>query len=166
MGYDIWVFNQRKIEQDFTTLLISDLRSASFGTLCRQYGLDPGLIEPTLNNLEVISGVESHVPFFMLKYRTGNETPIVVSFWSLMEPSEREWFKQWLLSAPRGDFRQGLSKAQFAFRIELTRAQLQDMGLLLGYECARWLAYQGLGLVRGLDQKWYYLNQHQAFLPC
>jgi hypothetical protein len=166
MGYDIWIFNQSKIEQDFTTSLISDLRSASFGTLCRQYGLDPGLIESMLNNLAVISGVENKEPVFLLKYRPGNQRPIVVSFWSLKDPSEDEWLKQLLISVPEGKISQGLTKAQFAFRIELTPVQLQDMGLLLGYECARWLAYQGLGLVRGLDQKWYYLNQHQAFLPC
>lgn len=165
MGYDIWVFNQKKVAEGFSECLLSDLRSLSFGTLCHQYGLNPGLIEPTLNHLAVISGVENQIPFFLLKYQPGNEAPIAISFWFLMQASEQAWLKQMLLSVPAREIRQGLSKAQFVFRIELTQAQLQDMALLLGYECARWLAFQGRGLVRGLDQKWYRLNQHQAFLP-
>ena len=49
--------------------------------------------------------------------------------------------------------------------IELAEDQLQDLGLLLAYELARWAAVQGRGVIQALDGRWYRLNAHKAFLP-
>jgi hypothetical protein len=49
--------------------------------------------------------------------------------------------------------------------VSLEADQLQDLGLLLGYELARWAAVQGQGIMRALDSRWYRLNAYKAFLP-
>ena len=51
------------------------------------------------------------------------------------------------------------------YSVALQDEQLTDMGLLLAYEVARWIAHQGSGIVLGLDAAWYRLNEHQAFIP-
>jgi hypothetical protein len=69
-----------------------------------------------------------------------------------------------LPSAPES-VRKALSAAVQIVSVELDADQLQDLGLLLGYELARWAAVRGKGVMLGLDGRWYRLNAFKAFLP-
>jgi hypothetical protein len=136
-----------------------------YSTLCRQYGLDIALISPAMDHLVVDGSEDERVPYFIVRYQPENHTPLVISKIGLAAC----WFGpaftdggQDALSVPVNDH---LMRTQEAYSVALRDTHLIDLGLLLAYEIARWVAQRGSGIVFGLDGGWYRLNAHQAFIP-
>lgn len=158
MAFLIHVFNTVAIEKVHPQEILAAITESNYRTLCRQYGLDPDLIDEARANLRVLAAPEAAAPFLTLAYRPGGVRPVVVHFQDRGEISGR------LPSAPES-VRKTLSAAVQIVSVELDADQLQDLGLLLGYELARWAAVRGKGVMLGLDGRWYRLNAFKAFLP-
>jgi hypothetical protein len=164
-SYLIKVFAMLDISEISPFQLQADLLSSSFQTLCQQYGLDKRQIERTTQNLEVMLAQAGISPFFLVKYKPSGADPIVVYHWR----SSSEEGKSILTKASNAfydeNLKEKLSRCRSIYHISLQQSQLMDMGLLLGYEIARWIGFHGEGLVRDLHGDWYTLNKHQAFIP-
>ena len=164
-AYTIQVFNRRSLQPLPGQDLTDALQAVHFKSLCRQYGLDSSLIQSMLTQLEVISPAEGTVPYFLLKYRAENQPALVVFQYSTDQEAGTAWLQAVLQHAVRPQVRAHLAQTREMMGISLTEDQLEDLGLLLAYEVARWAAFWGQGLVYGLDGLWYRLNRHQAFIP-
>jgi hypothetical protein len=162
--YNIWVFSKISIAEILPNRLQADLAKVSFKTLCDQYGLDCSLIDQTLANLEVVSGGDV-LPYWVVNYLPPDGRPLFVYYKSLSVKDSTRMFAEKLALKPNSCLAEELSDLSELYRIDLHPSQLQDMGLLLAYEVARWIGFHGRGLVRDLHGEWYALNQHQAFIP-
>lgn len=165
MPYWIWVFNLINVDKIDEEALTRALTSAHLETLCDQYNLDRALIAPSIRNLEVVAVNTTISPFFLLYYRPKGERPIVIQCWDLNQGQDTGFWEYLLGKSPPDTVERHLTEARTVFGISLSSSQLKDMGLVFGYEIARWVAAQGRGLIRGLDGHWYRLNNHQAFIP-
>ena len=160
MPFMIRVFNSRLVGPLKPHEILAAITESNYQTLCRQYGLDPALIAPGLERLGVLAAPDAEAPFFTVVYRQDGERPIVVSL--------QDWDsnKQPLESGlPPAALQEAFLSTVQLVSIELAEDQLQDLGLLLAYELARWAAVQGRGIIQALDGRWYRLNAHKAFLP-
>ena len=166
MSYNIIIINRWPLKSPgFTQVLLAELQTVDFESLCRQYGLDPALIGPTLAQLSVEASIGAPVPFFLLRYHDKRHPPIVISEWEIAgltqqciqeDKSPANWPDCVL---------EFIATSQAVYSVALQDEQLTDLGLLLAYEVARWIAHQGSGIVLGLVGAWYRLNEHQAFIP-
>ncbi len=163
MAYLISVFNLKTITKIDPQTILDAITASNYHTLCDQYSLDPEMIEPTLAHLKVIAEPYIASGYFALEYRGQNQSPIVVY---LLDPGQLEESDiDRVREAAPHNLREKLNDVRQVVQIELSEDQLADLGLLLGYELARWAAELGKGFVRGLDGEWYRLNRHKAFLP-
>ncbi|QRN82703.1 hypothetical protein JR338_09780 [Chloroflexota bacterium] len=160
MPFLIRVFNSIPIGPVDPQEVLAAITASNYQTLCRQYGLDPVLIEPGLSQLSVLTAPDLAAPFFTVVYRENGEPPIVVN----IDEWDARNFEAVAFVPPAG-LRSVFFDAVQLVSIELEEDQLQDLGLLLAYEVARWAAFQGKGILLGLDGRWYRLNAHKAFLP-
>ena len=165
MSYWILVFNQQPIDEVTPEQVIPAITRSNFTTLCRQYGLDPVMIEPAKENLAVTLAPRETELFFLLRYRPENEPPIAVYRWEAAGRAGKELLSLAVEAALPDPVQGLLHTTKQIIGVELSPAQLQEMGLLLGYELARWAAEKGKGIVQGLDGVWYHLNRHLAYLP-
>ncbi len=164
---EVWVqvFNLRKLGRFDRGDLMSALLDAHYPALCAQYGLDPEGVPSILPRLELITASEEIAPFFLLKYLPDDQPPLVVYRWEADQESGARWLKSAELHAQQPLVMSHLGQTREILGVAMRPSQLQDMGLLLAYEVARWAAAAGQGLIYGLDGVWYRLNRHQAFLP-
>lgn len=81
MLYRILIFNQNPLGQLSGESLLAAITTANFHTLCAQYGLDPGLIQPALDHLSLEIAGGSAVPYFLVRYQTLHQPPLVVTRW-------------------------------------------------------------------------------------
>jgi hypothetical protein len=165
MAYRTLVFNQNPVaKQGLATALMEALRKVHFESLCQQYGLDTGLIEPALYNLSVEVSLGSTQPLFLLHYQNKDKPPIIVSEWECTEVCQRQILGDVVPAESAKFFKAFMKRVKTIYTVELERSQLTNLGLLLAYEVVRWLAAQGTGLVFGLDRAWYRLNKYHAFI--
>ena len=163
--YWVHVFNQRKIHLTNGDGLMKALLEANYASLCAQYGLNCEEITPALLHLKLVTGPEGMAPFFLLKYRPDNQSPLVIYPWDVGKEAGAQWLREAKAHAQQSDVSSHLAKTREIFGVSLRSDQLADMGLILAYEIARWGAAEGEGMVYGLDGIWYRLNRHLAFLP-
>ena len=164
MAYWITIFNQVPVGEISTSVLLTAINKSNLETLCKQYDLDPDLIEPALAHFEVISAATAQ-PIMVIKYQQGGEKPIVVYRWDAASQAGDSYLRKVMHEVSNQAVEQHLQKTQVVYGLELEQSHLADMGLLIAYEIARWLAQQGKGVILGLDNAWYHLNQHMAFIP-
>jgi hypothetical protein len=142
------------------------LRAANFDTLCHQYGLNASACEDVLENLAVIgSPVSATAPFFVVRYGPQWHQELVIEGWHVTKSAGKDLLNAFKTLVKCSEIQNNLEKTRIIFTIALTPAQLGDLGRLLAYEVARWAAFHGKGVMRGLDGEWYALNRHQAFVP-
>lgn len=165
MHYGVFVFNREKICRLNRIRILSRIQGSNFQTLCDQYGLDPELIAPVMEHLDLILPPEDRLPFFLLKYQSVGLSPLIVCRWDIECENGRQFLEVALSDESGGRIKNHLLQTKEVLVIELERSQLADLGLLLAYELARWAADQGQGIIRGLDGNWYRLNRHKAFVP-
>lgn len=164
MPYRIMIFNQRQLGQFSEGSLLAAITASDYGTLCQQYGLDPALIQPSLDQLAVEFAPGGRVPYFMVRYQPGNQPPIVVTECEAGAMMGSQRLEDIIEEGAPLSARGHLSQTRFVCTVELVEAQLTNLGLLLAYELARWAAARGCGIVLGLEGAWYRLNTHQAFI--
>ena len=165
MTYRIMVLNPHSIGAIDPEELQEVLLLANFHTLAAQYGLDKSMIEGCVSNLEVTTVDPLVAPFFVIKYQGRNYLPLLVYRWLITDRPGEELWRDVLPEDLPPQVRQQITDASEIVVIELDKSQLEDMGILLAYEVARWAAVCGGGVVMGLDGKWYRMNRHQAFVP-
>ena len=159
----IAIFNLTPITQFDPDEIRAAVTESNFHTLCDQYCLDPALIQPALDSLEIQVPDLEKVPLFGLRFAPEPTAPIIVNCW---RESERvaAYIHTYTSVAP-ALVQNHLSLSKEVFIVELQRLQSADLGVLFAYELARWLAFRGGGWVYGFDGTWYRLNAHKAFLP-
>jgi hypothetical protein len=165
MVYRILVFNQRSLGKFDGEELRSNLLEVNFESLCAQYGLDPAQIETTKSHIEVVVSKDGGFPYFLVNYGSNHfQRPLVVYEWSVEKGIGKQIVDGYLHGNTNQEITDYLMSTKFILEIELKESQLRDMGLLLAYEIARWGANLGEGVILSLDNVWYRLNQHQAFI--
>lgn len=164
-NYWIQVFNQETVWHLLDRALVPALRQVHYESLCQQYGLDQSLIASTRSRLEIISAPESPALFKILQYQPPNNVPLLIFHWDSYQKAGGNGLGEPLQDSGDPQLRERLLNTREVLGISLRAEHLQDLGLLLAYEVARWAAFEGQGLVYGLDGTWYRLNRHQAFLP-
>ncbi len=165
MTYRVIVLNPRSIGAIDPEKFRDQLLQANFYTLAAQYGLDKSMIEGCVSNLEVSTVDPLVAPFFVIKYQGGGQSPLLVYRWTQSDQIGKDIWRDVLPKDVPPHVRHYITDTSEILVIELDRAQLKDMGILLAYEVARWAAIRGSGVVMGLDGKWYRMNRHQAFIP-
>lgn len=165
MAYWIMIFNQMSIEVVDEDKLLAAITESNYHTLCAQYKLDPALIETALMNLSVICAGGCMSPFFVVKYQPEGKRSLVVYRWAAESATGRTLLTQAKAELQNDSGEELLSQTQQIIGIELGVGQLQDMGLLFAYELARWAAFEGGGMMRGIDGMWYRMNKYKAFIP-
>ncbi len=165
MCYRILILNRISLKGFEKEALYQHLLSVNFETLCDQYQLDSTQIAPAKSNVEVLVSKERNLAYFLVNYGPNHHPPIVVTEWDIKERIGNNSQEDFFLSENNEEIPDQIFQANFIVEIELIQSQLRDMGLLLAYEIARWAAGRGEGVVLGLDNIWYRLNQHRAFVP-
>lgn len=165
MRHCIMVFNTRSIEQISKAMIMEALTGSNLYTLCNQYKLSPVMIDPALRNLAIVLTQKQIAPFFLLRYRPEGQRPLVVNRWDKTDSAGKSFLQEGLVKVSSQLVKAHLVETDQVFVIELDYSQIKDMGLVFAYEIARWAAYQGQGIVRGLDNQWYKLNCNKAFIP-
>jgi len=165
MQYSVLVFNKQPLDRFDKEKLRSHLLDVSFITLCDQYQLDPALIEPARSSLEVVVSNEHTLPYFYVKYGSNWVQPLIVYAWDVESGRGKGILDGALKGETTNEVINALLDVKSIIEIELATLHLKDMGLLLAYEIARWAANKGGGVIFGLDNTWYRLNDHQAFIP-
>jgi hypothetical protein len=165
MPYHIMIFNQKPLGRFSGESLLASITASNYHTLCEQYGLDSGLIQPALGDLKLEMNRGSEVPFFVLRYGPQHQPPLVVTRWDALTSAGRQRLLDFADSPESADLRERLMCTRELVTIELVEAQLADLGLLLAYEIARWAAGVGSGVMYGLDGCWYGMNVDHAFVP-
>ena len=165
-SYPIVIFLSEEIDPAMAESLSVALRAANFDTLCQQYGLNPSACEDVLGNLAVIGNpVSTKAPFFVVRYGPQWHQALVIEGWHVTKSAGKNLLNAFKTLVKGREIQKNLEKTRIIFTIALTPAQLGDLGRLLAYEVARWAAFYGEGVMRGLDGEWYALNRHQAFVP-
>ena len=125
-----------------------------YWTLAEDYGIDDtAVVDAALNLLRVQpngEGLDCE-----LRYQAEDDArPVVVHVWD--EPGrvaeELEEAKDG--RDPPAGIMERLGKTKVIVGIELGFSQLEDMGVVLAYEVARWLAQRGDGLIVDDDNAW------------
>lgn len=165
MAYWILVFTKHKLGQIHQDDVVAAITQSNLYTLCGQYGLDPALIQPALEQIDAALSVSDQQLLLVLRYGVQQHPPIVVTEWDVAVGAGSQLLREMLENCAIPDVMQNLKETSFIYSVELVASQLGDMGLLLAYEIARWIAQRGEGLVLALDRTWYRLNAYQAFIP-
>jgi hypothetical protein len=158
VAFLIQVFNSNPVHDVRPAEVRAAITESNYVTLCAQYGLSPALIPAAKAQLQVLTAPSSAgAPFFTVSY--GAARPVVVEF--------QDWDSEDMgrIRPVPEIARPALAHTAQVVAVSLEADQLQDLGLLLGYELARWAAVQGQGIMRALDSRWYRLNAYKAFLP-
>lgn len=88
-------------------------------------------------------------------YRPGVDArPIVLHCWSEPERVAEELEEAEESRSPPAAAQERLRASKEVVGIELGFSQLEDMGVVIAYEIARWLAQKGDGLVADDDDRW------------
>lgn len=167
MTYWITVYNPRPVAAPHfdEAAFLEAITRADFSTLCEQYGLEGALIAPGLEHLRLVREPHAAESFFLLRYGPEKHRPIVVERWETAGDDGKAILAEALDRAPGAAVRSRLENTVEILALALGASQVEDLGLVLAYEIARWAAGQGGGVIEGLDGGWYHLNRHQAFLP-
>jgi hypothetical protein len=164
MRYWITIYNPIPISSFNEESFFKAITQSDYHTLCEQYGLSEDLVKPSMPLLSITHSPAKGDLFFFLKYDRGSVKSLPVYRWSSESEKGRALLAEALNRAASDRLSEALVKTQEILGIEVEESQLEDLGLLLAYEMARWAMHQGGGVMFGLDGAWYRLNRFQAFL--
>lgn len=133
----------------------SALAGVDYETLAEDYGIDEDLVDDALSNLEVrqvsVQGFEQ----YDVNYSDNEARAVTVRRWykpgrvaeEIEEVIDRLAISENVLVA-------GLRESCEVIGIELSVSQLEDMGIVIAYEIARYLAQLGECLVLNDEDEW------------
>ncbi len=165
MCYWITIYNPLPMSGFDEESFIKAITQSDYHTLCEQYGLDAALIAPAIHSLSVTYPPRAGSLFFFLHYGIDHAASLAMYRWSSASDTGRVLQSEALNHVASERFSGALMAAQEIWGITVEKHQLEDLGLLLAYEMARWAMHQGDGVMYGLDGLWYRLNPYQAFIP-
>jgi hypothetical protein len=165
MRYWITVYNPIPMSGFDEGSFIKAITQSDYHTLCEQYGLDEALIAPEIPPLSIAYPPHAGNLFFFMEYGVDRAASLAMYRWSSASDTGRVLLSEALGHVASERLSGALMAAQNIWGIEVEKFQLEDLGLLLAYEIARWAMHQGGGVMCGLDGFWYRLNRHQAFIP-
>jgi hypothetical protein len=122
---------------------------ADYLTLAESYDVDEAEVKPALANLRVSGeGLDLEV-----QYREAGR-PIVVHHWATVGRVKEELEEALEVRAPPESVRERLAQTTEIVALELGFSMLEDMGVVLAYELARYIAQKGDGLIVDDDNVW------------
>ncbi len=146
----------------------SALAGVDYLTLAEPFDIDDeDIVDETIQQLEVVADVDPDPDLYEVRYRREELRPIVVHRWR--QPDRvREEVTEVLelrdLEIPDPRLADRLRDSREVVGIELGFSQLEDMGVVVGYEIARYLAQRGDGLVLDEGDRWVRVVEG-AFVP-
>lgn len=114
-------------------------------TLAEDYDVADELVGPAVKALAVSKDL--HVSF-------GDPRPVVVHVWSTPERVAEELKEMHEVRSPPKSLHQALKATKEIVGIELGFSHLENMGVVIAYEIARFLAQKGNGLMVDDDDRW------------
>lgn len=133
-------------------------------TLAEQYEVDEETVKPALKALELKS-VSDSLLHLEISYRLPRELrPIVVHVWNTPERLAEELDETADIRNPPKSAQKLLEGVVEIVAIELGFQMLEDMGVVLAFELARWLAQKGDGVIADDDNRWQMIERG-AFRP-
>jgi hypothetical protein len=129
-------------------------------TLAEDYGIeDEAAVEDALAALHVSHEHESGLGC-EVHYRPDDSTrPIAVHAWTDVARVKEECSEAVEVRSPPASVVERLAQTQAVVGIELGFSQLEDMGVVLAYELARWIAQRGDGVIVDDDDRWMSVSQ-------
>lgn len=129
---------------------------ADYWTLAEHFGIDDeAVVDAALEGLRVRDANATGLGALELCYRPeAGARPIVVHCWTEPERVAEELEEAEEGRSPPTGVLPRLRATKEVVGIELGFSQLEDMGIVLAYELARWLAQRGDGLVVDDDDCW------------
>ena len=117
--------------------------------------MDGALVAPAIANLRATADLEIHY---------GTDRPVVLDLWATPDRVREETAEAREVRVPPPEAEPWLSRCQSIVGIELGFSMLEDMGIVLAYEAARFLAQKYDGVIVDDDDTWQAVEDGQ-FVP-
>ena len=127
------------------------LAGVDYLTLSEWYGLDETEVKPALSKLAVKARSKRSLD---VEVSYGGSRAIVVHPWTTTERVAEELSEARANRSPPPAAATWLDACRAIVGIELGYSQLEDLGIVLAYEIARYLAQKGEGVIADDDGKW------------
>lgn len=168
MPYRITIYCQQPVAPIDAAAVLKCLQDADLWLLAEAYEIDEDLVEPALAHLKLDVGESNGSYSFEIIYREPDLRQIQVELWSepqevaevLQEANESLEEKPEEVAAA---IKQHLEQTREIVFIELGYLQLENMGIVLGNEVARWFAMHCRGIVEDGDGQWFTVDEDGVF---
>jgi len=164
MAWWLTVYCRRPVSALTPQQLLAGLRDqdreapagVDYWTLAEHFGIeDEAVVDAALDVLRVRDASATGLDQLELSYRPDADArPIVVHCWTEPERVAEELEEAQEGRSPPPEALPRLRATKEIVGIELGFSQLEDMGIVLAYELARWLVQKGKGLVVDDDDCW------------
>lgn len=169
MAYWVTIFCKKSLPQIDTTELLSKITTADFTTLAEGNEMDEDLVD---KQIETLRFEPSFSPdFFMSDIHYGEEDsrrPLILHHWSEPEDiaevleEKEEWLDKQTPETATA-IKEHFQEVVEIIAIELGFGQLEDAGILIADEIARYLAVVGDGIIEDGDNYWSTFGEYDAF---
>jgi hypothetical protein len=122
-----------------------------YDTLAESYDVDEDLVGDAVSQLAVHQVGEDPLD---LEVRYGSDRPIVVHRWREPARVAEELAEAEEVRSPPGSVLERLRQSREVIGLELGFSQLEDMGIVFGFEIARYVAQRGDGIIVDDDDQW------------
>ena len=140
-----------------------EIRNNDFWTLAEDYGIDESLVDSALANFRL----ENDGSGFNLHYGQHGDRPLTVHYWTnpnRVAEEGQEVVEQLGADDDRSaKIKTHLQDAKAVVGIEMGFSQLEDMGIVLAYEIARWFGRNRGGMIKDDDDNWSVIDDHGGF---
>jgi hypothetical protein len=141
-----------------------------YNALADDYGVDEKLVDPALKNLEIASVEPANADGFTrysLRYTAADTRPVLIHRWTDSDHLKKETVDETieLLTSRQRFIAELLQRTKEVIGIEFGYSQLEDMGVVLAYEVARYLGARGDALIQNDLGKWLIIGKRGGFDP-
>lgn len=144
----------------------SALAGVDYWTFAEGFGIeDEEVVDAALDVLRVRPGRERGLECEVCYQPELDARPIVVHCWSEPERVAEEIHEAEENRSPPSAAIERLRASREVVGLELGISQLEDMGIVIAYEIARWLAQKGDGLVADDDDQWFRIERGGGWEP-
>jgi hypothetical protein len=155
------VYCKRSLAHVTAAAIAGALADADLHTRAEGYDLPEEQADAALANLRVEAMDSSDGRFCKVSYRPGQSRPLFVYRWAAKDGVDEELAEALEDLSPDAELiRPVLAQTVEVAAVELGWNQVEDMGLVLGVEIARYLAEQGEGLLKDQEDDWWLLDGH------
>ena len=124
------------------------LAGVDYRTLAEDYGIDESLVENCARNVSVKELTDVEHGWYRVDFSTLGTDPLIIYRWSEPERVVEEITEVLdRLEITDSVLAKTLKKTCEVIGVEMTLSQLADMGVVVAYEAARFLAQRGDGII-------------------